>query len=145
MPDNQQKAKSESPSQQLLVLMDKASGKVEDSKGSSLPVYIVLVGIIVILFAVMGLLIVHSRRKAARLAYKLRQKEEELVRKSEDAKLKQHASDREKAKRRAAQLEAEIEELKEKLKASKELAAKRAETLSQAADWDDLLVVDKRQ
>lgn len=144
MPNTQDKAESASSGHLLLDLVDKASGNVEGSKGSSLPVFIILISVVVLAFAIMGWVIVQARRKAARLASQLRKKEEELVRITEDCQLREQAEARADAERRAATLQAEIKELKEKLEDSRAAAADQAKMLSQATGWNDLEVVDKR-
>lgn len=147
-PDNKQEQTESGGLGQFLVdLSNKAAGKVEETKptsASSFPVYLILIGIVVIAFAVMGWLIVRARRQAAQLSYELRKKEEEQKRLVEDAKKVQNETARQEAESKIATLNASIEELKKKLSESEAAAAERAKALTQATTWNDITVVDKR-
>jgi uncharacterized protein HemX len=129
----------------LLELSNKASGKSEDaSSGSSFPVYIILTGLVMLGFAIMGWLAVRAKRQAAQLEYELRKKEEELARSREQVKLDQDAEIRKTAEGKVAGLTSSIQELKEKLQVIEVDAADRARALAKATSWNDLVVTGGR-
>ena len=145
MPEDKKELENGGLEQLLLDLVDKAVGKGEASKGSSLPVYVIITGLVVILFAVVGFMAVRAKRRAAQLEYELRKKEEEQKRLAEQAQLEQDATKRAAAEDEIDTLTVDIQGLKEKLEANELAAQERAKALAQATSWDDLVIVDKRK
>jgi len=148
MPDEKVKEeKAEKPN--LLVDLVKAATEKKESSGSksgsSFVVYLIIVGVAVLGFSIMGLLLVSARRKAAKLAYELRKKEEEQKRAAEDHKLAKSGEERNAAHKKVKALEGDIQGLKEELQSTQEVAKKRRTAIEQATSWDDLVVVDKRE
>lgn len=150
MPDEAQVEETEKS--HLLVDLVKAaterkgsSGDGAPSSGSSLVVYLILAGIAVLGFSIMGFLLVRARRKAAKLAYELRKKEEEQKQAVENAQLEKNAEKREASNEKARKLQGEIDGLKKNLEDQKVVAASRAQALSDATTWDDLVIVDKKE
>lgn len=144
MPEDKKELESGGLEQLLLDLVDKAAGKAEDSKGSSLPLYLIVTAVVVICFAIVGWMAVRAKRRAAQLEYDLRKKEEEQKRAVEQAQLAQNADERALAEAKVDGLTEDIQRLKGELELNEVAAAERAKTLAQAASWDDLVVVDKR-
>lgn len=131
------------PPHPLVAIVDRVVGtKVGSSSssggGSSIVVYVVLIGVAVLGFAIVGWLLVRSRRRAAQLAYELRKKEEEQKRVAEDHKLAKNAKARSVAHKKVKQLEAGIQGLKKKLEDQKKRQAIRAKALEDATSWKDL-------
>jgi uncharacterized protein HemX len=131
--------------QLLLDLADKAAGKAEDSKGSSVFAFVLFAGLAALCFAVVGWMAVSAKRRAAQLEYELRLKEEEQKRVAEQAKLAQNEADRTKAQAQVHELIESIEGLKKEVAGNEAAALKRVQALAQATTWDDLVVVDKRK
>lgn len=131
--------------QLLLDLADKASGKAEGSKGSSLPAYIVFTGLVVICFAIVGFLAMRAKRRAAQLEYELRQKVEAQKRLEEVARLEENEAKRTVATKLVHEAIEQVEGLKKELAAHEAASAERVKALAQATSWDDLVVVDKRK
>lgn len=130
--------------QLLLELADKAARRVEDSKGSSFPVYIILTGLVMFGFAIMGWLAVRARRRSAQLEYELRKKKEEQEQAAERAALVINADMRSSAESRVQVLSSEVRQLQLKIDENRNKAADRAKALAQASSWADLVIVDKR-
>jgi hypothetical protein len=145
VPEDKKELESGGVEQLLLDLVGKAAGKGGDSKGSSLPVYVIITGFVCILFAIVGFLAVRAKRRAAQLEYELRKKEEEQKRLVEHAKLEQNAETRAEAESKIDELTVGIGELKEQLEVVGNAAAERTKALAQATSWDDLVIVDKRK
>jgi len=142
--DDKKELESGGLEQLLLDLVNKAAGKAEDSKGSSLPVYLIVTAAVVICFAILGIVAVSARRRAAQLEYELRMKEEEQKRLVEQAKLEQDASRRAEAESSIDSLTEDVQRLKGDLELNEAAAVDRAKALAKAASWDDLVIVDKR-
>ncbi len=115
-----------------------------DQGGSSLVTYLVLIGVAVLGFSIMGWMLVRARRKAALLAARLRLLEEEKIQAEEDAKLADNEERRLIASVRINAATDEIRELKEHLEGLVEENLVRSGTLVAITDWDDLVVIDKR-
>ena len=115
-----------------------------DKGGSSLVTYLVLIGVAVLGFSIMGWMLVRARRKAALLAARLRLLEEEKIQAEEDAKLADNEERRLIASVRINAATDEIRELKEHLEGLVEENLVRSGTLVAITDWDDLVVIDKR-
>ena len=145
MPDDKKELESGGFEQLLLDLVDKAAGKTEGSKGSSLPVYLIITGLVVICFAIVGFVAVRAKRRAAQLEYELRKKQEEQKRAAEQVKLDADATKRAEAEKSVASLETYIQGLKEELKATEDASVARTKALAAATSWDDLVIVDRRK
>lgn len=145
VPEDKKELESGGLEQLLLDLVDKAAGKAEDSKGSSLPIYLIITAAVVICFAIVGWMAVRAKRRAAQLEYELRKKEEEQKRAVEQAQLTQNADERVLAEAKIDCLIEDIEKLKGELELNEAAASERAKALAQAASWDDLVIVDKRK
>ena len=130
--------------QLLLELADKAARKVEDSKGSSFPVYLILTGLVMLGFAISGWLAVRARRRAAQLEYELRKKKEEQLEAAERAALIISSDARASAESKVKVITSEIQQLQLKITENESKAADRAKALAQATSWSDLVIVDKR-
>ena len=140
MPEEQQ----EKPQSDVLMgLIDKVAGK-EESKHSSLPVATVIAGVVILIFAIMGFMLMRARRKAAKLASELRLKEEEQKQNLEDRKKADNAIERNRAHKKIHKVAAEILEIKTKLQDLAKANEGRRKALAEVTDWDDLVVVDKR-
>jgi uncharacterized protein HemX len=142
LPD-EQLAESSGLGSLLLALANKAARAAEEEgpKGSSFPTYLLLAGLVVLGFAIMGWMAVRASRKAAQLEYKLRLQEEDKKRAQEAATLNKNAVRREDAEVVAQNLEASIQALQGELAAIKDEAAERARVLASAASWGDISVV----
>lgn len=145
MPEDPKEPESGGLEKLLLDLADKAAGKAEDSKGSSLPVYLIFAGLAVVCFAILGFLAVRAKRKAAQLEYELRLKAEEQKRAVEQALLEQDAARRDEAVKQAHELAEDVERLKKEVAANEEAAAARTRALALATSWNDLVIIDKRK
>lgn len=119
-------------------------GDSGDKGGSSLVTYLVLAGMAVLGFSIMGWMLVRARRKAALMAARLRLLEEEKIRAEEDAKLADNEESRFVASVRINAATDEIKELKDHLEGLVEQNRIRSEALASITDWDSLVVVDKR-
>lgn len=144
MTDDKKDQESGGIEQLLLNLVDKAAGKGGDSKGASFPVYVVLTGVVCLLFALVGFMAVRAKRRAAQLEYDLRKKDEEQKRLAEQLLLEQNDTKRAEAEDQVTKLTDDIQGLKKELEVVGSAAADRSKALAQAASWDDLVLVDKR-
>jgi hypothetical protein len=143
--DETKEAESGGLEKLLLDLADKAAGKAEDSKGSSLPIYVIFAGLAVVCFAILGFLAVRAKRKAAQLEYELRLKVEEQKRAVEQVLLEQDVAKRNEAAGKAQELVVDVERLKKEVAANEAAAAARTKALAQATSWNDLVIIDKRK
>lgn len=124
-------------------LMEKVAGK-GDSKGSSLPVTLILVGIIVLILAVSGLKMAFTKRKAAKLAAQIRKAEEEKKRVEENLKLTDNAIVKQAHWEEIRAISKEILVLKSKM-AIRQIAHKKAvKSLQLVTSWDDIEIMDGR-
>ena len=117
---------------------------VEDSKGSSLPVAVFLMGLVVLAISYFGWQLVRARRRSAKLARDLRKAQESQRQAAEDHKLANNNAARNVAHKKVKRLEAGITELKKKIGVSNAAQQKQAKALADVTRWDDLVVVDKR-
>jgi len=125
-------------------LVDKVVGKGESGTQSSLPTTLILIGVAVLIISVMGILLVLSKRKAARLAARVRKLEEEKAQREEDFKLIENEKDRAGARAAIQMAEARIFNLKKELEKLNAAGRARAAELASVTSWADLEVVEKR-
>ena len=145
MPDVTPQPEEPGGLQQLMTsLADKAAGKAEDSKGSSVLTFVVFATLTAICFAILGWIAVSDKRKAAQLEYELRLKEDEQKRIAEQVKLTQNEAIRTAAQNQIQVLTKSVEELKKSVADNEDASVNRAKSLAQAATWTDLQVVDLR-
>lgn len=122
-------------------LMDRIASK---EGGASMPVTLVLVGILVIVVSVMGIRLAFAKRKAAELAVKLSRAEEEKARAQENEKLAENSTARQSAREEVAALNVEIGCLKNKMAIRHHGHEEDVKKLRSITSWDDLVVEDKR-
>lgn len=125
-------------------LMNQIAGTGEDKKSSSFPVTMVLVGILVLVLAVFGIRMAMAKRKAAKLAYKIRKIEEEKERARENEKLAENSTARMTAKEEVKALGKEILQLKANMAMRMSDHKAEVEKLQAVTSWDDIVVVDAR-
>lgn len=147
-PEKDQPEEQVSPSDLLSSLIDKATsagGEGATKSGSSMPVYIIIAGIAVLIISITGFMLVRARRKVARLASELRLKEEEKVRLVENAKLTLSKSNRTRIKAQIVEKQLEIKRIERGMKELAEANAVRKASLAKLTSWDDLVIVDRRE
>jgi uncharacterized protein HemX len=137
-------AEGTSSTQLLLNLADKAAGKAEDSKGSSVFAFVLFAALAAVCFAMVGWMAVSARRRAAQLEYELRAKAEEQKRLEEQSKLLQNDAARAEAQTKIHNLIESIDGLKKGIADNEAEAVARVKALASASSWNDLVVVDKR-
>lgn len=147
MPEQKQTKEEEAgPVDLLTKLIDKATtagGEGSQMSSSSTPVYLIIAGIVMLGFSIMGFMLVRARRKAAKLASDLRKAEEDKVRYEEDSKLADNSTYRLEAANRAAMSMIRINSLKKELDELEKDRDKRAQSLKKVTNWDDLIVIKK--
>jgi septal ring-binding cell division protein DamX len=143
MPDGQEKSK---PEKNLLSgLMDQIAGIGEGKKPSSFPVMMVLVGIVVLVVSLMGIRMALAKRKAAKLAFKIRKAEEAKAQAEENEKLAENANARAAARSEMKTLQREILSLKAKMVKRTVEHQKEVDQLRAVTSWDDIEVIDARE
>lgn len=134
MSDKQEPAGGGHP---LAGLVKKAAER-EEGQTSSLATYLVLIGLVVAGFAVMGFLVARARRRAAKMAFKLRKAKEEQRRALEESRLSDNAERREAAHYEACHLYEEIDKLKKEIQRNKNVTAERVKAIQEATSWKEL-------
>jgi len=143
MPELQPQAETESL---LKSLMDKVSGgEGESEKASSLPVTLVIIGILVVIVSIIGIKLAFAKRKAAELASKLRKAEEEKAQAVENAKLAENSNARQTSWEEIKALDIEIQELHKQIDARRLAHEETAKELKSITSWDDIKIVDGRR
>lgn len=133
----------------LLNLVDKIAGtpapqEGKSSSGAFLPVALIIAGVVVIGFSILGIMLVMARRKAAKLAAQVRKLEEEKAQAAENEKLAENDEARQAAVVKTGELQSKIDGLEAQLVALAEQNKARAAELAKITDWDDLVIVDRR-
>lgn len=131
----------------LVKLVETVSGSSKEEKSSTgvaLPIALILLGLVVVGFAVLGIMLVMARRKAAALAAQVRKLEEDKLQAIEEIKLAENEKARFDSGLKVDELKGQIEKLRSQLDQLQTENKARAETLSKITNWDDLIVVDRR-
>lgn len=129
-------------------LVESIAGSPKEEKsstGTSFPVAIILIGVVVLIVSVLGIMLVLARRKAARLAAQVRKLEEEKLQLKENQLLEENEEKRAKGEAIIKATEEKIAKTEEALEEVNALGRARAESLASVTTWDDLTVVDKRE
>lgn len=132
----------------LVDLANKIAGSPQEeeksSSGVALPIALILLGLVIVGFAVLGIMLVMSRRKAAQLASQVRQLEEGKLKAKEEGQFAINDKEREDAKANIAAMQTKIEGLTAELQSLQVTNKERVDALAKITNWDDLVVVDRR-
>lgn len=124
-------------------LMEMVAGS-KGGKGASLPITIILIGGVVLVLAIMGIQLALAKRKAAKLASKLRLEEEARATAKEEVARADSDAKKEAAKKEAAAADKRIQATSLELLDLQSKHQERLKTLSAVTSWDDITVSDKR-
>jgi uncharacterized protein HemX len=133
----------EKPDHPLSDLTKMVVGEKQGSRASWI-VMLVLLGGIVIAFAVLGIQLVLAKRRAAELAAELRRAQEGQKQALENAKLADNEEKRKAAQAEAKRLEEKAAQLKAEIDSMKADHASYVADLGSVTGWDNLNVVDGR-
>lgn len=125
-------------------MVDKIVGSGDQKSGTSLPTTLILLGVAVVIFSIMGVVLVLSRRKVARLASQMRKLEEEKFQVEESIKLELLGSKRSEMQARINKLDLDTRDLQGQIDGLGERNRHALEDIAKIADWDDFVVIDKR-
>jgi len=123
-------------------IMDKISGQAGNK--ASWPVMLFLLGLLVLVFSILGIKLALARRQAAELAAKLRKAEEVAKQEQEKVQLANNALDRETAQLAADAAQLQVEDLHQLLEAQRLAHEEKVREIKGVTSWDNLVIVDKR-
>jgi len=139
MPDSDGAHKSN-----LWSMVDKIVGTGDGKSGTSLPATLILLGVVVVIFSIMGVTLVLSRRRAARLAAQLRRAEEDKVQAEEQVRLNHNNEQRYAHQAKINGLDLRIRDIKDQIGGLDERNRNTLGDIAKITDWNDFIVVDKR-
>lgn len=125
-------------------LVDRIVGTGGQRSGTSFPATLILLGVVVVIFSAMGVTLVLSRRKAARLAAQLKRVEEEKAQAEENFRLDLNKAKRHEHTVEINRLDLHVRDLKVQIEGLEERNRHTVEDIAKITDWKDFVVVDKR-
>lgn len=125
-------------------LMKRVTGDGGAKGGSSFPVTLILVGILVVVISIMGFQLAFAKRRAAELTVKIRRAEEEKKRAEENVKLGENSTARQVAQEEVQARGKEVLGLKAKLARRHQEHKRALGKLKGITSWDDIVIIDGR-
>lgn len=123
-------------------MVDKIVGGQKTS--SSLPITLVLLCVVIVIFSIIGVTLVLSRRKAVKLAARLRKLEEEKAQAEENFRLETNGTLRHESSAKVNELDLRIRDVRGEIEGLDERNRHTLEGIAKITDWEDFVTIDKR-